>query len=123
MVHFPEFRDFYQSGHSAASVTRCVFEKIAQNVAQPVFIQNKCTTFTVENSGRNILVHFCNLKKTTRGRCYDHNFLQISTIFGEKIRILLKNHFSDQKLLNLALFSVKNVNLLLNFPAKIFKKS
>jgi hypothetical protein len=25
-----------------------------------------------------------------RGRCYDHNFLRFSTIFGEKIGVFLK---------------------------------
>jgi hypothetical protein len=30
------------------------------------------------------------------GRCYDHNFLQFSTIFGEKIGVFLKNQCYDQ---------------------------
>jgi hypothetical protein len=32
--------------YDTASVTRCVFEKIAQNVAQNVFCQNQCITST-----------------------------------------------------------------------------
>jgi hypothetical protein len=32
------------------------------------------------------------------GRCYDHNFLRFSTIFGEKIGVFLKNHCNDQLL-------------------------
>jgi hypothetical protein len=35
-------------------VTRWVCEKIAQNVAQPNFCQNQCTTFTVGKSGPKI---------------------------------------------------------------------
>jgi hypothetical protein len=31
-------------------VTRCVCENIAQSVAKPIFRQNSCITFTVENS-------------------------------------------------------------------------
>jgi hypothetical protein len=31
----------------------------------------------------------------TRGRCYDHNFLRFSTIFGEKIGVFLKNQCYD----------------------------
>jgi hypothetical protein len=44
-----------------------------------------------------------NLKSvTTRGRCYDHNFLRFSPIFGEKIGVFLKNQCYDR---NLAYFS------------------
>jgi hypothetical protein len=32
----------------------------------------------------------------SRDRCYDHNFLQFSTIFGEKIGVFLKNQCYDQ---------------------------
>jgi hypothetical protein len=32
----------------------------------------------------------------SRGRCYDHNFLRFSTIFGEKIGVFLKNQCYDQ---------------------------
>jgi hypothetical protein len=32
----------------------------------------------------------------TRDRCYDHNFLRFSTIFGEKICLFLKNQCYDQ---------------------------
>jgi hypothetical protein len=55
------------------------------------------------------------------GRCYDHNFLQFFTIFGEKIGVFLKYQCYDQLFQNLALFGVKNANFLLNFLAKIFK--
>jgi hypothetical protein len=34
--------------------------------------------------------------RVTRGRCYDHNFLRFSTIFGEKIGVFLKNQCYDQ---------------------------
>jgi hypothetical protein len=32
----------------------------------------------------------------TRGRCYDHNFLRFSTIFGEKMGAFLENQCYDQ---------------------------
>jgi hypothetical protein len=32
----------------------------------------------------------------TRGRCYDHNFLRFSPIFGEKIGVFLENQCYDQ---------------------------
>jgi hypothetical protein len=31
----------------------------------------------------------------TRGRCYDHNFLRFSTIFGEKIGVFPQNQCYD----------------------------
>jgi hypothetical protein len=37
-----------------------------------------------------------NIGSNTRGRCYDHNFLRFSTIFGEKIAVFLKNQCYDQ---------------------------
>jgi hypothetical protein len=30
------------------------------------------------------------------GRCYDHNFLRLMTIFGENIGVFLKNQCYDQ---------------------------
>jgi hypothetical protein len=33
--------------------------------------------------------------RVTGGRCYDHNFLRFSTIFGEKIGVFLKNQCYD----------------------------
>jgi hypothetical protein len=38
----------------------------------------------------------------TWGRCFDHNFLQFSTIFSEKFGAFLKNQCCDQQI---ALFS------------------
>jgi hypothetical protein len=32
----------------------------------------------------------------SRGRCYDHNFLRFSTIFGEKMAVFLKNQCYDK---------------------------
>jgi hypothetical protein len=46
------------------------------------------------------------------GRCYDHNFQQFLTFFGEKIGVFLKNQCYDQ---NLALFWVKNANIFAEF--------
>jgi hypothetical protein len=39
-----------------------------------------------------------------RGRCYDHNFLRFSSIFGEKTNVMI------QVLHNLAVFRVRNAN-------------
>jgi hypothetical protein len=36
------------------------------------------------------------LTRLVRGRCYDHNFLRFSPIFGEKIGVFLKNQCYDQ---------------------------
>jgi hypothetical protein len=49
------------------------------------------------------------------GRCYDHNFLRFSPIFGEKNVMVKFLH-------NLALFLVKNANLFADFLAKIILK-
>jgi hypothetical protein len=50
--------------------------------------------------------YICALSSTlTRGRCYDHNFLRLSTIFGEKIGVFLKKtNVMINILQNLALF-------------------
>jgi hypothetical protein len=56
-------------------------------------------------------------------RCYDHNFLRFSTIFGEKIGVLSKTNVMIKFLHNLALFRVKNANFSPIFLAKILKKS
>jgi hypothetical protein len=60
---------------------------------------------------------------TTRGRCFDHNFLRFSTIFCEKIGVFLKTNVMIKILDNLPLFWVKNANFFAEFFAKIFKKS
>jgi hypothetical protein len=39
-------------------------------------------------------IAYCKIK--SRGRCYAHNFLRFSTIFGEKIGVFLKNQCYDQ---------------------------
>jgi hypothetical protein len=48
-------------------VTGWAFEKIAQNVAQPVFCQNLCITLSVEKSSQNV-GNFCNFRKTARSK-------------------------------------------------------
>jgi hypothetical protein len=60
----------------------------------------------------------------TRGRCYDHNFLRFSPIFGEIIGVFLKYQcyyyfFSKFSFV----LSQKTPIFSLNFLAKIFKKS
>jgi hypothetical protein len=59
-----------------------------------------------------------------QGRCYDHNFLRFSPIFGEKIGVFLKKQCSDQCFHNLALFLVEKTPIYLQFfLPKIFFKS
>jgi hypothetical protein len=53
---------------------------------------------------------------STWGRCYDHNFLRFSTIFGKKMAFFSKTNVMIKILHNLALFRVKNAN----FFAEIF---
>jgi hypothetical protein len=50
------------------------------------------------------------------GRCYDHNFLRFSPIFGEKIAVFLKNQCYDQ-FFNSSSLSKKRQN----FRRKYFK--
>jgi hypothetical protein len=40
--------------------------------------------------------HFCSDDGMAGVRCYDHNFLRFSTIFGKKIGVFLKNQCYDQ---------------------------
>jgi hypothetical protein len=40
--------------------------------------------------------YLTNKMGASRGRCYDHNFLRLSTIFGERIGVFLKNQCYDQ---------------------------
>jgi hypothetical protein len=42
--------------------------------------------------------------RVTRGRCYDHNFLRFSTIFGEKLAFFSKTNVMIKIWHNLALF-------------------
>jgi hypothetical protein len=59
----------------------------------------------------------------SRGRCYDHNFLRIWTIFGEKIDVFLKNQCYDQFFSKFSfVLSQKTPMFSLNFSAKIFLK-
>jgi hypothetical protein len=56
------------------------------------------------------------LKQPTRGRCYDHNFLRFSPIFGKKnLRFSQKTNVMIKILPNLALFCVKNANFFAEF--------
>jgi hypothetical protein len=57
------------------------------------------------------------------GRCYDHNFLRFSTIFGEKIGAFLKNQCYDQLFSKFRfVLSQKTPIFSLIFSAKIFLK-
>jgi hypothetical protein len=63
------------------------------------------------NSAQKVNVHFCcvfHKKHTPWGRCYDHNFLRVLPIFGEKVGVFLKKNNVMIKILhNLALFGVE----------------
>jgi hypothetical protein len=59
-----------------------------------------------------------------RGRCYDHNFLRFSTIFGEKLAFFSKNNVMIKSFAKTSSsLSKKTPIFLLNFSPKIFKKS
>jgi hypothetical protein len=72
-------------------VTRRVCEKIAQNVAQPIFVENRYMTFSVEKVAQNIW-HFSVLQKTAQikqspngqkiaqiwSQCFDQMLLETS---------------------------------------------
>jgi hypothetical protein len=45
--------------------------------------------------------------RVTRGRCYGHDFLRFSTIFGEKLAFFSKTNVMIESLHNLPLFCVK----------------
>jgi hypothetical protein len=53
------------------------------------------------------------------GRCYDHNFLRFSPIFGEKMAFFLNTNVLIKFLNNLASCWVKNAS----FLAKLFGKN
>jgi hypothetical protein len=55
------------------------------------------------------------------GRCYDHNFLRFSPIFGEKMAFFSKTNVTIHFLHNLALFCVKMPILCRLFWRKYFK--
>jgi hypothetical protein len=62
------------------------------------------------------------LSSVTRGRCYDHDFLQFLTIFGDKIGVFLKTNVMINFIQNLALFSVKKRQFFAKFFGEnIFK--
>jgi hypothetical protein len=58
----------------------------------------------------------------TRGRCYDHNFLRFSPIFGETIGVFIKNRWMIKFLQKLAVVKEKNANFFAKcFGENIFK--
>jgi hypothetical protein len=61
----------------------------------------------------------CRLRHSTRGRCYDHNFLQFLHIFGENIGVLLKIQYYAHIFAKTSISLSKNAN---NF-AKFFCKN
>jgi hypothetical protein len=61
--------------------------------------------------------------RVTRGRCYDHNFLQFFPIFGKKIGVFLNTNVVIKVLHNFALLRIKTPIFSLKFSAKIFLKS
>jgi hypothetical protein len=73
----------YGNMRRKSRVTRWVWVKVAQNVAQPTFCKNKHINFTVEISSTKILVYFCNYqKKTVQRRKFAKSGVNVmSTIF------------------------------------------
>jgi hypothetical protein len=53
-------------------------------------------------------VDFSTIFHATWGRCYDHEFLRVSSIFGEKMAFFSKTNVMIKNYHNLALFWVKN---------------
>jgi hypothetical protein len=49
-------------------VTRWVCEKVAQNVAQPIFVTLNAYIFTLDKSSPNILAIFCDFCKSTQSK-------------------------------------------------------
>jgi hypothetical protein len=70
---------------------KCVFARflIQQKVAQRYIKSEEKTYDTQRFRGSHP-------SPETWGRCYDHNFLRFSTIFGEKIALFLKNQCYDE---------------------------
>jgi hypothetical protein len=62
------------------------------------------------------------LLQSIRNRCYDHNFLRLLTIFGEKIGVFLKNKCYDQIFSKFSFILSKKRQLFRrNFRRKYFK--
>jgi hypothetical protein len=63
----------------------------------------------------------CRQVRSTRGRCYEHNFLRFLTIFCETIGVFLKNQCYDQYFSKFSfVLSQKRKYFRLFFLAKIF---
>jgi hypothetical protein len=61
-----------------------------------VFFNENCFS-SVNTEIREIDSEYGGYRTRSRGRCYDHNFLQFLPIFGKKIGIFLKNQCYEQK--------------------------
>jgi hypothetical protein len=86
------------------------------------------------NNETNVLYAYVALKvykslmiiffQMTRGRCYDHNFLRLFPIVGEKIGVYLKYQCYDHIFFKFCLcFQSKTPIFSLNVSAKRFNKS
>jgi hypothetical protein len=60
---------------------------------------------------------------TSWGRCFDHNFMRFSTMFGEKLSFFSKTNVIIKIFHNLALFLVKCANFSAEFVSENTKKS
>jgi hypothetical protein len=78
---------------------------IQNYVGSPIFLATFCTVkimyyFWQRRDGHGLHIGWFFNKLIwspwSWGRCYDHNFLQLLTIFGEKIGVFLKNQCYDQ---------------------------
>jgi hypothetical protein len=71
-----------------------------------------------------ILITLSSFFQHTRGRCYDHNFLRLLTIFCDFWQFSAKKPMLWSKFLhNLALFWVKNANFFAKFFAEKYLKN
>jgi hypothetical protein len=86
---------------------------------QEPFVQSRASSVKDTAAHKNIAKYnFFLLKRLSKwGRCYDHNFLRFSPIFGEKRSCFScsKSNVMIKFYHNLALFSVKNANFFADF--------
>jgi hypothetical protein len=80
-----------------------VFDENRDHNIDPNHTEDFNCRFRAKWSDRVLLVI-----RVTRGRCYDHNFLQFLQIFGEILAFFSKSNVMVKNLHNLALFWVKN---------------
>jgi hypothetical protein len=96
----------WQSGAFSAVLVYCGKKNLATMV--PFFM---CITFDPNFGALYIFRLFVH----NWDRCYDHNFLRFSTIFGEKFGVFLKNQCYDQILAKFSFVLSQNANFFVKF--------